>query len=60
MSRCIVCGDRLNRNRGARAGRCGTCATYRYRRGTDRTEDLVIKLTERDVERQLLRRRRVR
>lgn len=55
---CRICGDRLDRRRGARAGRCGTCATYRYRHGADRTDELVIKLTERDIERELARRRR--
>jgi hypothetical protein len=54
---CIHCG-RLDRNRGARAGRCGTCATYRYRHGKDRPHDLVIKLTKRDIEQEYLRRRR--
>lgn len=54
---CAICGDRLDRNRGARAGRCGTCSTYRYRHGKDRSEGLIVKLTERDIERELMRRR---
>ena len=54
---CTICGDRLDRNRGARAGRCGTCATYRYRHGAERPFDLVIKQTEKDIEREHARRR---
>lgn len=58
MSRCAICGDQLDRNRGARGDRCGTCSTYRYRHGTDRSHNLIVKLTERDIERELVRRRR--
>ena len=50
--RCAICGDTLDRDRGARAGRCGTCTKYRSRNGTDRPDDLVIKQTQRDIERQ--------
>lgn len=53
---CIVCGDRLDRRRGARGDRCGTCDRHWHRHGTDRPDDLVIKLTERDIERALTRR----
>jgi hypothetical protein len=55
MSRCAICGDQLDRNRGARGERCGTCSTYRYRTGLDRPHDLVVKQTERDIERALTR-----
>lgn len=54
--RCIVCGDTLDRHRGARGPRCGTCATHRYRHGVDRTEAMIIRLTQRDIERALTRR----
>jgi hypothetical protein len=54
---CVVCGDRLDRKRGARAGRCGTCANYRYQKGVDRSKELIVKLTERDIERERSRRR---
>jgi hypothetical protein len=53
--RCIICGDTLARHRGARAGRCGTCATHWYRHGTDRTEAMIIRLTQRDIDRALTR-----
>jgi hypothetical protein len=56
VSRCVICGDRLDRDRGARGERCGTCATYRYRHGADRPFKLVVKQTERDIERELRRR----
>jgi len=56
--RCEVCGDQLERNRGARAGRCGTCSTYRYRHGKDRAQHLIARLTARDIERELARRHR--
>jgi hypothetical protein len=56
---CTNCGDQLDRNRGARAGRCGTCSTYRYRHGHDRPLDLIIRLTKRDIEQELTRRRPV-
>jgi hypothetical protein len=54
---CTICGDQLDRARGARAGRCGTCSTYRYRHGHDRPLDLVVRLTEQDIDRELIRRR---
>lgn len=54
---CVICGDRLERHRGARGDRCGTCDTYRRRRGHDRSHDLIIRLTERDIERASTRRR---
>lgn len=57
MSRCVICGDRLDRDRGARGHRCGTCAAYRYRHGTDRPDALIIRLTMRDIERELIRKR---
>lgn len=55
---CSVCGDRLDRDRGARGRRCGTCSRYRQRNRADRPEGLVIKLTERDIEQELTRRRK--
>lgn len=58
MSRCVVCGDSLSRDRGARGHRCGTCARYRTRHGTDRPNELIVKLTMRDIERELIARRR--
>lgn len=54
---CRVCGDQLDRNRGARGHRCGTCSRYHQRHRTDRSEDLIIKLTEKDIERSLAARR---
>lgn len=54
---CVRCGDRLDRTRGARGDRCGTCARYRTRHGTDRPDHLIIKQTERDIDRELTRRR---
>jgi hypothetical protein len=48
---CTICGDHLDRTRGARGDRCRTCDTYRRRRGTDRPDDLVVKQTQRDIER---------
>lgn len=50
---CVRCGDRLERDRGARGQRCGTCSRYHQRHGTDRPEHLIVKLTERDIEREL-------
>ena len=55
MSRCVRCGDQLDRDRGARGGRCGTCSRYHQRHGTDRPDHLIIRLTEKDIERQLTR-----
>lgn len=52
---CCVCGDRLERRRGARGRRCGTCAKYRARNGHDRPFDLVARLTQRDIEREFVR-----
>lgn len=57
MERCIVCGDTLERARGARGERCRPCRQYLYRTGRDRPWELVARLTERDVERELERRR---
>ena len=57
MNRCRVCGDRLDRSRGARGQRCGTCTRYHQRHQSDRPEGLVIKLTERDIEREMRRRK---
>lgn len=56
MRTCIICGDALHRHRGARAGRCGTCATYHYRHGHDRPHHLIATLTQKDIERALTRR----
>lgn len=56
--RCVICGDQLDRHRGARGDRCGTCTRYRQRNSTDRPEGLVIKLTERDIEKALSKQRR--
>lgn len=54
---CTICGDHLDRTRGARAGRCGTCSTYRYRHGHDRPHHLIVRLTKRDIDRELIQRR---
>lgn len=51
---CIICGDSLERRRGARGERCGTCSRYRTRHGDDRPFELVARLTERDIERELM------
>lgn len=56
MKQCRVCGDRLERHRGARGGRCGTCSRYHQRHGTDRPFELIARLTEKDIERGLTRR----
>jgi uroporphyrinogen-III synthase len=53
MSRCAICGDKLNRARGARGARCRTCYAYRRRHGHDRPLELIVRLTERDIEREL-------
>jgi hypothetical protein len=53
---CVVCGDRLERARGARGKRCGTCSRYFTRHGVDRPVELVIRLTERDIARELMAR----
>ena len=53
MNRCVVCGDQLDRNRGARGHRCRTCDTYRRRKGTDRPDELIMRLTRRDIEQSL-------
>lgn len=53
---CTICGDQLHRHRGARGDRCGTCSRYHQRHHTDRPEHLIIRLTEKDIERELTRR----
>lgn len=52
--RCRICGD----PRTVARSRCGTCYQFLRRRGFDRTERHVIKLTEKDIERDLLRAQR--
>jgi hypothetical protein len=51
---CVRCGDPKT----VAKGRCHCCYEYRRRTGTDRTEDHVIRLTERDIEKDLTRRHR--
>lgn len=51
---CSVCGDP---NVVAKK-RCEACRRFLLRNGTDRTEKHVIRLTERDIERDLARRGR--
>lgn len=51
--RCIICGDSRIRAR----RRCATCLQYLRRNGRDRPFELIVRLTERDVERGLARRR---
>lgn len=51
---CHVCGDLLDRTRGARGTRCGTCTRYRTRHGHDRPLELIVRLTQRDIEKELL------
>lgn len=46
---CIVCGDPQVVAR----RRCHTCYQYRRKHGVDRPEELIIRLTARDVEREL-------
>jgi hypothetical protein len=57
MTVCVICGDNLDRHRGARGERCGTCSRFRTRNGRDRPETLVSRLTEKDIERTTMRRR---
>lgn len=49
---CHVCGDPKT----VAKARCHTCYEYRRRTGTDRSEKHVIRLTERDIEKDLARR----
>ncbi|MGH3476008.1 MAG: hypothetical protein ACRDQD_04135 [Nocardioidaceae bacterium] len=51
---CRVCGDPKT----VAKDRCHCCYEYRRRRGTDRAEHLIMKLTERDIEREVLSRYR--
>lgn len=51
MTACVVCGD----PRTLAKNRCGTCYQYRRRTGVDRSFKLVKRLTERDIERELIR-----
>lgn len=46
---CLVCGGPAIAKE-----RCRTCYEYRRRHGTDRPEELVIRLTELDIERELI------
>ena len=48
---CRVCGDPVVKAK----GRCATCYVYLRRNGRDRPEHLVVRLTERDVTRELER-----
>lgn len=50
---CTVCGDPHTIAR----DRCPTCWKYHQRKGTDRTEQLIARLTQRDIEREAIRRR---
>lgn len=34
--------------------RCRTCYEYRRRHGVDRSDELIIRLTERDIEQELM------
>lgn len=52
-TRCAICGDLKT----VAKDRCPTCYQYQRRTGTDRSEKLVIRLTERDVERELSKHR---
>lgn len=55
MAACVVCGDpKLSAK-----GRCGTCYQFFRRTGSDRPHQLIVRLTEKDIERELLRRRRL-
>ena len=53
MSRCAVCGDPQT----VAKGRCHCCYEYRRRNNTDRTQQLVARLTQRDIERQASKQR---
>lgn len=53
MSRCVVCGD----PRVVAKNRCHCCYEYSRRYGADRTSKLVERLTQRDIEREAMRRR---
>lgn len=49
---CLICGD----PRTVAKNRCRCCYEYRRRTGADRAEDLIVRLTERDIERELAKR----
>lgn len=49
---CTICAD----PKVVAKGRCMTCWKYHRRNGCDRTEEHMIRLTERDVEKDLQRR----
>ena len=51
--RCRICGDKT-----VALGLCANCYAYRRRHGRDRPFDLVVRLTERDIEGEILRRQR--
>lgn len=53
---CSVCGDPKT----VAKGRCGTCWKFWKRTGRDRGFDLVRRLTEKDIEADVLRRQRAR
>ncbi|MGH3476009.1 MAG: hypothetical protein ACRDQD_04140 [Nocardioidaceae bacterium] len=53
MTECVVCGDRLDRARGARGRRCATCTRYRQRHGHDRPLALVEKFADRKLQQEL-------
>lgn len=50
---CQICGD----PKVTAKDRCHCCYEYKRRTGNDRDQRLVAKLTERDIERELRRRR---
>lgn len=50
---CHVCAD----PRTVAKDRCHTCYEYARRHGTDRSHKLISRLTQRDIEREALRRR---
>lgn len=56
MTACIICADPRVRA----LGRCMTCYSYFRRNGRDRSHKLIARLTEKDIEKEILRRQRLR
>lgn len=56
MAACIICGDPKT----VAKGRCGCCYSYWRRNGRDRGFELIIRLTEKDIEAEIIRRQRAR
>jgi hypothetical protein len=48
---CAICGDPTTLAR----DRCPTCYQFLRRRGSDRSEKLITRLTQRDIEREWAR-----